>query len=278
MTLAQSLETLGASTVARACAGDRAAAEELVIVMQRPFYNLALRMLGDQSLAEDAAQESLLRVITHLSQFRDEAKFATWATRIAVNAIFNFRDGMARHARIEFDAFAAGLTHGRDDTAAERPADALLLKQLKTICNRALLHCLDGDLRIAFVLGEVLEFEAADAAAILGIEPAAWRKRLSRARGELTAFLARTCSVHTEGAPCACHRRLARATALGRVDPSRLEVHIGDLVVLRRRLAVLDSESRTSGLYQADEKPGLRDEVLTSVRRALFPIASAGAP
>jgi RNA polymerase sigma factor (sigma-70 family) len=277
MSLAKSLETLGPQVVDRACAGDRAAIEELVGALQRPFYNLALRMLSDRALAEDATQECLLRVITHLSQFRGEAKFGTWAMRIAVNAVLDFRSGMARNARVRFEEFAEGLANGRDDAAPERPEDALLLKQLKTICNRALLRCLDGDHRVAFVLGEILEFEATDAAAILDIEPTTWRKRLSRARASLTEFLSRQCGVHTEGASCACHRRLGRAVETGRVDPARLEVQIGDLVVLRRRLAVLDSESRTRALYQGDETPGLRDEVLASVRRTLFQLAAGGA-
>jgi RNA polymerase sigma factor (sigma-70 family) len=274
MTLAASLQSLHADAVQRACAGDRNALHELVTVMQRPFYNLALRMLGDRTLAEDATQECLLRVVTHLSQFRSEAKFGTWATRIAVNAILDFKDGVARSARLGFDDFAAGLATGREPSALERPEDALLLKELKTLCGRALLHCLDGDHRVAFVLGEILEFEAEDAAEILGLEPATWRKRLSRARAELTAFFTRECSVHTPGRACACHRRLGRALDLGRVAPSKLEARIGDLAVLRRRLAVLDDEPRTTAMYRADETPDLRAEVLESVRTALFALAS----
>ncbi len=274
MTLAAALQALPDDTVARACAGDRNAVQELVSAMQRPFYNLALRMLGDRSLAEDATQECLLRVITHLSQYRGQAKFGTWATRIAVNAILDFKSGIARSARVTFDQFAEGLANGRDPSASERPEDALLLKELKTLCGRALLHCLDGDHRVAFVLGEILEFESEDAAEILGLEPATWRKRLSRARAELTAFFARECSVHTPGRACACHRRLGRALELGRVDPSNLEVRIGDLAVLRRRLAVLDDEPRTRAMYQADDTPDLRAEVLESLRTALFELAS----
>ena len=274
MTPAAALQALRPDTVARACAGDRGALQELVSAMQRPFYNLALRMLGDRTLAEDATQECLLRVITHLSQYRAEAKFGTWATRIAVNAILDFRSGVARHARVRFEDFAEGLASGRDPEAPERPEDAVLLKELKTLCGRALLHCLDGDHRVAFVLGEILEFEADDAAEILGLEPATWRKRLSRARAELTAFFTRECSVHTPGRACACHRRLGRALEIGRVDPSNLEVRIGDLAVLRRRLAVLDDVSRTRAMYQADDLPDLRADVLASVRTALFELAS----
>jgi RNA polymerase sigma factor (sigma-70 family) len=270
MSLAASLERHGADLAERACAGEPDAVAELVKAMQRPFYNLALRMLSDRAAAEDAVQECLLRVITHLSEFRAEARFATWATRIAVNAILDYRSGVARQARYGFEAFAAGLAEGRDDAAVERPEDALVLKEAKTLCSRALLQCLDGDHRIAFVLGEILEFEANDAAQILDVEPATYRKRLSRARAEVTTVLSRECSVHTAGAACACHRRLPAALRSGQLDPSALESKIGDLEVLRRRLAVLQSEARTSGMYQADEVPDVRDEVLSKLRSSLF--------
>ena len=109
MTLAASIELLQADTIQRASAGERAAIDELLRAMQRPFYNLALRMLGNRPAAEDATQESLLRVITHLSQYRAEAKFSTWATRVAVNAIFDFRSGLAREAHLTFDMFSGML-------------------------------------------------------------------------------------------------------------------------------------------------------------------------
>jgi RNA polymerase sigma factor (sigma-70 family) len=272
MTLAALLDQLAPDAIERACAGDRAAIEELVSIMQRPFHNLALRMLGDRSLAEDAAQECLLRVITHLSEFRGEARFATWATRIAVNATLDFRSGLARNVRHGFDEFAWFLAQGLDDQAPDRPEDALLVKQAKTLCNRALLQCLDGDHRVAFVLGEILEFEAGDAAAILGLEPATYRKRLSRARAALTETLGQTCSVHTPGLRCACHRKVGDAIRRGRIAPEELEVRLGDLAQLRTRLGALGSGARTLEMYRADELPDLRREVLASVRAALLPL------
>jgi len=275
MTLAALTDSLDHEAIRRAVDGERAAVDELLRALQRPFYNLALRMLGDRSVAEDATQECLLRVVTHLSQYRGEAKFGTWATRVAVNVTLDFRSGLARQARMTIDSFVERLEAGRDDSATERPEDALLLKQAKTQCSRALLQCLDGDHRIAFVVGEILEFDSADACEILGLQPAAYRKRLSRARAELTVFLSRECSVHSAGRACACHRKLGVAIASGRLDPARLEVHIDDLRELRTRLTVLDAEHRTVGMYQGDEQPDLREQVLDSVRRALFQVGTA---
>jgi RNA polymerase sigma factor (sigma-70 family) len=270
MGLAASLEQLRPTTLARACAGEPQALEELLRVIQRPFYNLALRMLHDRSLAEDAAQECLLRVVTHLSQYRHEARFATWATRVAVITVLDFRNGLAREARSSFELFSHQLDAGLDVTAVERPEDALLLKQVKKQCNQALLQCLDGNHRIAFVLGDILEFEDTEAAEILAIQPAAFRKRLSRARADLTAFLAKMCGVHTSGAACACHRQLGHAIEARHVDPMQIDVKIGDLVELRAKLAKLDSDQRTMAIYHGDEASELRDQVLTTLRKTLF--------
>ena len=275
MTLATSIEQLVPDVIERACAGERDAIDQLLRVMQRPFYNLALRMLNNRPAAEDATQECLLRVVTHLSQYRAEAKFSTWATRVAVNVIIDFRSGIARDARMTFGTLAGMLRDSPDEAATEKPENALLVKQAKTQCSRALLQCLDADHRIAFVLGEILEFDAADAGDILQLQPATYRKRLSRARAELTEFLSRECSVHTAGRACACIRRVRFAIESGRMDPNQLEVRIGDLASLRTRLAVLDAEHRTQGIYQGDETPAPRDEVLNSVRQVLFRMDTA---
>src|SRR5215471_14576667 len=114
MTLARLTDSLEPDAIRRAVNGERAAIDQLLRALQRPFYNLALRMLGDRSLAEDATQECLLRVVTHLSQYRGEAKFGTWATRVAVNVILDFRSGLARQPRMTFDSFAERLGAGRD--------------------------------------------------------------------------------------------------------------------------------------------------------------------
>ena len=52
----------------------------------------------------------------------------------------------------------------------------------------ALLTCLDRPHRLAYILGEILELEGPEAARILGISAAAFRKRLSRARDAIVMF------------------------------------------------------------------------------------------
>ena len=65
--------------------GDKKALEDLILKIQDKIYGLALRMLYNPSDAEDASQEILLKIITHLGTFRGESAFTTWMFRVAVN-------------------------------------------------------------------------------------------------------------------------------------------------------------------------------------------------
>jgi DNA-directed RNA polymerase specialized sigma24 family protein len=64
-----------------AAAGDKAAASAFLEGIQDDVYELALRMLGHPADAEDAAQEILVIVITHLGSFRGESSVKTWVWR-----------------------------------------------------------------------------------------------------------------------------------------------------------------------------------------------------
>ena len=259
------LSEIGPDLVTRAAEGEADAVASIVRALERPLYNLALRMLHDPGDAEDAAQESLIRVVTRLAQYRGESKFSTWAWQIAVRRIL---DAKARRS-ITFEALADDLADGRDDTAVERAEDAVLLRQVKTLCGRAALQCLDDDHRVAYILGEILEVASPDAAAILDVDPATFRKRLSRARAALTEFLHRECGVINDAAPCACHRRLDRARQLGRVRPDAVDAVASDLVQLRKQLATLPLTERVAASYRADPDAQSRRDFVAAVR-ALF--------
>ena len=71
--------------VEQATTGDKKALEALILDVQDLVFNLSLRMLGTFADAEDAAQDILLKIITHLSSFRGDSLFTTWVFRIAVN-------------------------------------------------------------------------------------------------------------------------------------------------------------------------------------------------
>jgi len=69
--------------VLRARAGDDEAFTRLVEAYQNPVYNLAYRMLGSPTEAEDAAQETFVRVYARLSTYDPQRKFSSWILSIA---------------------------------------------------------------------------------------------------------------------------------------------------------------------------------------------------
>ena len=82
--------------VRRAKNGNLQALEEVVCGIQKKIYGLALRMLGHQEDAEDEMQEILIKVITHLSDFREESAFSSWVYRIACNHLLTVRKKKGR--------------------------------------------------------------------------------------------------------------------------------------------------------------------------------------
>lgn len=80
--------------VQRAQRGDADAFEELVNEHAVYVYNLALRVLGQPQEAEEAAQETFLRVWRSLEGFRHRSKFRTWLYTIVTRICFDRLPGL----------------------------------------------------------------------------------------------------------------------------------------------------------------------------------------
>lgn len=211
--VATDLEALAASAVA----GDRVAVERLVAALQRDVYQLSLRMLWSREDAEDATQEILVRVITRLGQFDGRSRLKTWVYRVATNHLLDIKRGPIERQRLSFDRFAEDLRRGLDDGGPTEVERSVLVEEVKIGCTLAMLQCLDRPHRLAYVLGEIFELEAPDAADALAIAPAAFRKRLQRARERIETFMHSHCGLVADDARCSCHRRTSAAVAAGRV-------------------------------------------------------------
>ena len=87
-----------AAIMLRAAAGDEASFNYLAGRYHRPMIQFLFRMVGNQAVAEELAQEVFLRVYRARNSYRAEAKFTTWLYRIATNLAVNYaRD--TRHER-----------------------------------------------------------------------------------------------------------------------------------------------------------------------------------
>jgi RNA polymerase sigma factor (sigma-70 family) len=183
----------------RAAEGDRFGLDELVQAVRDDVYSLALRMLGHPADAEDASLEILIKIVTRLGGFRGESAFRTWVWRVACNHLLS-----VRRARPPQMSDATPRDDAAPQPAVTAPAqdEALLDAQVRTCCINAMLRSLDADQRTALILAELFGLKSEEGAEVLGIKPAAFRKRLSRAKERMRADIGRHCGVLNSARQC----------------------------------------------------------------------------
>lgn len=263
--------------VSRARDGDATALEGVVLAIQGRVHSLALHMLWHPEDARDATQEILIRVVTHLGTFRGESSFRTWVDRVACNHLRTMRRARMERMELTFDAFAEDLAEGLAEPG-DAVEDALLLEEVRVGCTLGMLLCLNRDLRLAYILGDILELDGVEASAVLDVTPAAFRQRLSRARSSIVDFTRRHCGLTNPENACRCSRRVSRARELGRVDADHL-LFAHDAQRARRfpelleEIRALDQSRRAVALYRSH---GAEQEGVESfVRELLTRVSSA---
>ena len=209
----------------QATAGDEKALETLLSSVQDLVFNLSLRMLGTFPDAEDASQEILLKVITHLSAFKKESAFSTWVFRIAVNHLKNYRRSMFAHQPLRFEYYGYDIENGKAQDIPDLTQDvekAVLAEELKMSCTNVMLQCLDAKSRCIFILGTMFKLDSTAAGSILNMTPEAYRQRLSRIRRKMADFLTAYCGEYGSGT-CRCANRLNYAIQSRRLNPQVLD-------------------------------------------------------
>ncbi len=211
--------------VGLATAGDKKALETLIGSVQDMVFNLSLRMLGTFSDAEDATQDILLKMITHLSSFRGESAFTTWVFRIAANHLKNYKKHMFAHHPLSFEFYGNDIENGKIQDLPDLTQNVekdLLAEELKMSCTNVMLQCLDVESRCIFILGTMFKLDSRIAGEILGITPEAYRQRLSRTRKKMADFLGQYCGEYGRG-KCKCKDRINYAVQNHRIDPRQLD-------------------------------------------------------
>ena len=245
------------SLVRRSVDGDREAVRELVLAIQDDIYGVAVRMLWVRADAEDATQEILVRVVTRLAQFDFRASFRTWVYRVAVNYLLDVRKSAVERMRMSFEAMGVDLATGLSDDGPAASDHSVLVEEVKIGCTLAMLQCLDRGHRAAYILGEIFELPAPEAAAALDIDAAAFRKRLERSRARIADHMTEHCGLVGDAA-CACHRRVPAALALGRIDRERSDfaAHGVAFADVKQTIAKVESARRALEVHRSSTPRG----------------------
>ena len=210
--------------IQKATAGDKPSLETVICSVQDLVFNLSLRMLGTFPDAEDASQDILLKVMTHLSSFKGESSFSTWVFRIAVNHLKDYKKHMFARFPLSFEFYGDDIQNaGTEDVPdlTQNVEQAILAEELKLSCTNVMLQCLDTESRCIFILGTMFRVDSRIAGDILGITPEAYRKRLSRVRKKMADFLTEYCGEYGTG-KCHCADRVNYAVQSRRINPAQL--------------------------------------------------------
>ena len=91
----QNQEEMGLNLLQRCRRDDPEACNALLTLYNRRIFNTAFRILGEETWAEDALQETMINIYRGLNRFRGASKISTWVSRITVNVCL----GMIRKGR-----------------------------------------------------------------------------------------------------------------------------------------------------------------------------------
>jgi RNA polymerase sigma-70 factor (ECF subfamily) len=114
--------------------GEPEAYRELVERLEKPLVNFIFRFVGERHAAEDLFQETFVRVVRTLSQFRPEASLTTWIYTIARNLSLDWLKAKRRHRETGMDQ-AVSDEGGRVISFKEILASGLAGPEARTVAG-----------------------------------------------------------------------------------------------------------------------------------------------
>ncbi|MDN3711416.1 RNA polymerase sigma factor [Paracoccus cavernae] len=168
---------------------DETAIRELIRRMNPRLFRVARGIMPSDAEAEEVVQEAYLLAFSRLDSFRGEASFATWITRITINAA-RMQLRRPRPDKV-YDTVNEASSDKNDILifpGTETAETALGRRQIRALLEDAIAS-LPADLRLPFILHEVEGLSTRAIATDLQINPITVRTRLFRARYQLRRHL-----------------------------------------------------------------------------------------
>lgn len=171
--------------------GDMEAFNQLVLNYQNMLYRIALRILNDESAADDATQNAMIQAFRNIRSFRG-GSFRSWLARVTVNASYDEMRRWKRQPAMSFELVnyegeeVESLPWMMDHSAGpEERYDTVELKEALQYCVKAL----TPDYRMVVVLVDVEGMSYEEVARVANIPVGTVKSRLARARMQLRKSL-----------------------------------------------------------------------------------------
>jgi RNA polymerase sigma-70 factor (ECF subfamily) len=181
-TVLEQISEIEDNLVIQAKQGDRSAFGELVVCYYERVIQVVYRLCGDAQIAQDAAQETFIRVWLKLPGFQPRAPFRSWVYRIAVNAAL---DILRQKPDMSIEDNEGMLMMAEKNPG---PEAAYIEKEQMDLLQGAV-RALPEAARAVLVLREYGELSYEEIAAVLEIPVGTVMSRLNYARNRLRVIL-----------------------------------------------------------------------------------------
>lgn len=183
-TAGKAAETGDADVMLRLKAGELDCFEYLMNKYRRPIVHFMFRMVHNQAVAEEMAQEVFLRVYRARETYRAEARFTTWLYRIATNLAVNYardtkNERTAPTVHLDEPDPETGSMHDVADVTPNVEADLLRDERMKAI--KAHVMALPERQRMAVLMHKYQEMDYKQIGAVLKLSESATKSLLFRA-------------------------------------------------------------------------------------------------
>jgi RNA polymerase sigma-70 factor (ECF subfamily) len=160
--------------------GDVSAFERLYALHGDRMKSVARNLLGRESDAEDAVQETFLKVYRGAASFRGGAALSTWMYRILVNSCYDLLRRRQRRAEDPLDSPAEGTRETAAADAGDHPLRLAIEQSLAKLAPRQ---------RTVFLLAAVEGFSHREVAEVMDVSEGASRTLLFEAKRRLQELL-----------------------------------------------------------------------------------------
>ena len=163
---------------------DEAAIRIIIKANNRRLYRIARAILRNDNDAEDVVQETYIRVLTRLDDFRGDSRLTTWLSRIAINEALGRLRKQRAVEPLEASQEALLTGHIIPFPAAYAPDDpekTMAQREIQHIVERAVDELPDA-FRVVFVTRVMEGMSVEETAELLNIRAVTVKTRLHRAR------------------------------------------------------------------------------------------------
>jgi len=152
------------------------------------LYKTARGILTEEEDIEDVMQETYIRGFEKLHQFRNEAKFSTWLTRILINCALQFAGKLKGRRHLDVDSLKEDDVSLSYESPDPRDGNVDIAENLGSAIEAAVSQ-IPPKYRIVFVLREIEQVSVGETAVILNISEENVKVRLHRAKAMLRDIL-----------------------------------------------------------------------------------------